>query len=72
MKGPGNRLKFVVRREWACPQCHRRLVTPGSVVQQPCNCRSQDDARGPLWMQLIQDPLGSPLGTFVPDAAAEA
>jgi hypothetical protein len=65
MKGPGNRLKFVVRREWACPQCRRRLVTAGSVVQQRCDCRSLDDARGQLWMQLIQDPLGTPSGTLV-------
>jgi hypothetical protein len=68
MKGPGNRLKFVVRREWACPHCRRRLVTAGSVVQQPCNCRPQEDSRGQPWMQLVQDPLGTPSGAPVTDA----
>jgi hypothetical protein len=57
MKGPGNRLKFVIRRAWECPQCHRRLVTPGSVVQQACNCRTADADAAPVWMKLIKDPL---------------
>jgi hypothetical protein len=57
MKGPGNRLKFVIRREWECPRCRRRLVTAGSVVAQECNCRPAEETGPPLWMQLVQDPL---------------
>jgi hypothetical protein len=57
MKGPGNRIKFVIRRVWECPQCARRLLTPGSVAQQPCNCRPPDPEGGPVWMRLIKDAL---------------
>jgi hypothetical protein len=57
MKGPGNRLKFVIRRQWQCPHCRRILVTAGSVVQQACNCRPTDDPGGAVWMQLVKDAL---------------
>jgi hypothetical protein len=56
MKGPGNRLKFVIRRAWECPRCRARLVTPGSVVQQTClsaACAGQP----PVCMLLVKDPL---------------
>jgi hypothetical protein len=62
MKGPGNRLKFVIRREWACPRCHRRLVTAGSVVHQACTCGPPADGGPQVWMRLIQDPLPTPGG----------
>ncbi len=57
MKGPGNRLKFVIRRQWECPRCGRRLLTHGSVVQQSCDCRGSDHAGEPVPMRLIKDPL---------------
>jgi hypothetical protein len=57
MKGPGNRLKFVIRRVWECPECRRRLVTGGHVVQQPCNCRPPGPDALPVWMQLVKEAL---------------
>jgi hypothetical protein len=57
MKGPGNRLKFVIRRAWECTRCQRRVVTPGSVVYQSCTCTPADAPGGPAWMCLIEDPL---------------
>ncbi len=57
MKGPGNRVKFVIRRVWQCPACGRRLVTAGNVAQQRCACRPADSAEGPIWMQLVRDAL---------------
>lgn len=55
MKGPGNRLKLVIRRAWECPRCRRRTITPGSVVYQACTC--MDGADGPVWMRLVADPV---------------
>jgi hypothetical protein len=60
MKGPGNRLKFVVRRGWVCPLCQRRAVTAGSVVFQVCTCRPTEADAPPVYMQLVDDPLPMP------------
>ncbi len=57
MKGPGNRLKFTIRRAWECPRCRRRTVTPGSVVYHACTCTAADAPGGPVWMRLVADPL---------------
>jgi hypothetical protein len=62
MKGPGNRLKSLIRRQWQCPHCRRIFVTPGSVTAQPCTCRPHDDPAGPVWMQLTKDPVRTPTG----------
>jgi hypothetical protein len=56
MKGPGNRVKFVIRRQWECPLCRKRLVTPGSVVHQACESCSSDRP-GPVWMQMLTEAL---------------
>jgi hypothetical protein len=53
MKGPGNRVKFVIRRVWECPLCQRRLVTPGATTRQTCNCR----ADSPVPMRLVNEAL---------------
>jgi hypothetical protein len=57
MKGPGNRLKFTIRRAWQCPRCGRRAVTPGSVVSQSCNCTPADALGQAVCMRLVADPL---------------
>jgi len=66
MKGPGNRMKLVVRRAWECPLCRRRLLTAGSVVQQACNCRPPDEGGGPVWMRLVEEPRPARRSTLPP------
>jgi hypothetical protein len=54
MKGPGNRRKFVLQREWECPVCCRRVATGGHVVHRACD--GHDEGASPVWMKLIKDP----------------
>ena len=55
MKGPGNRVKFVIRRVWECPHCQRRIVTQGNVAQQSCSCQNAGLADNPTWMRLVKE-----------------
>jgi hypothetical protein len=57
MKGPGNRVKFVIRRSWECPRCGMRLVTSGSVVHINCPAVACVAAAAQFCMRLVKDPL---------------
>jgi len=39
MKGPDQRIKLDVRREWECPQCQTRRRAPGDIVSLRCTCQ---------------------------------
>ena len=54
MKGPGNRLRFDVRRVWECPICHRRERTSGEVVNRLCDCLAKKNGQQTS-MKLIEE-----------------
>lgn len=49
MRGPGNRMKYDVRRLWRCPQCGYERHVAATAVSVRCHC-SKDE---PL-MKLVE------------------
>jgi hypothetical protein len=61
IKGPRGKSKFDIRRLWECPICHRRELTPGSVVNRVCICVANQDPPRQTWMRLIEEPVKRPV-----------
>lgn len=55
MKGPFQRLKFDLRRQWECPVCKRRERTAGTVTFRHCTCQMQKLDGKPVAMKLVAD-----------------
>jgi hypothetical protein len=71
MKGPGGRLKFDIRRQWECPVCHRRKLTPGDVVTRLCTCSAKSDPPRQNWMKLLEQKPARPEPSPPPIAPVE-
>jgi hypothetical protein len=55
MKGPGDRLRHDVRRNWECPACRRRLKTAGTIVHLLCTCGAKETPPREYWMLLLEE-----------------
>jgi hypothetical protein len=55
MKGPGERLKYDLRRVWECPVCHHRERTNGDQTHCLCCCQRKLKPIDRAWMKLIED-----------------
>ncbi|MGE0758529.1 MAG: hypothetical protein AB7F89_03475 [Pirellulaceae bacterium] len=55
MKGPYERLKYDLRREWQCPACQHVERTPGSVTFCWCRCQAQIPVVARRPMRLVHD-----------------
>lgn len=75
MKGPGGRSKFVMRREWECPVCHRRELTGGDVTSRLCACGAKQNPPQQNWMRMFEwkpKPLVRTPAPPAPDASTLA
>jgi hypothetical protein len=55
MKGPGGRLRNLVRREWRCPVCDRQDFTGGDIVNRQCECLAHNEPPRLTWMMLVEE-----------------
>ncbi len=55
MKGPYERLKYVVRRVWECPLCKHRERTEGGVTFEYCRCQKDVPTQQQVCMNLVKD-----------------
>ncbi len=51
MKGPGQRIRYDVRRVWQCPQCGAVAKTAPQQVALECVMHEK-----PVWMKLLEPP----------------
>ncbi|RMG37866.1 MAG: hypothetical protein D6725_08240 [Planctomycetota bacterium] len=52
MKGPGQRIRYDVRRVWKCPQCGATAKTGPQQIALQCVMHDR-----PVWMKLLEPPL---------------
>ena len=52
MKGPFERLKYDLRRQWECPVCHRKERSSFTKTFAHCPCRPGES---PVPMRLVED-----------------
>lgn len=52
MKGPGQRIRYDVRRVWQCPQCGTVAKTGPQQIALECVMHDK-----PVWMKLLEPPL---------------
>jgi len=57
MKGPHERLKYELRRLWACRACKRRQRTSGAVTYRHCSCQMKQLDGNPVVMHLVADSI---------------
>ncbi len=55
MKGPYERLKYVMYRLWECPACGHHERTGGETVFMFCRCQRQYERRDRVCMKLLED-----------------
>ena len=55
MKGPGERLKYDLRRVWECSECHIRTKTSGEVTHTTCVCQSKMPLTEQRCMTMVED-----------------
>ncbi len=55
MKGPYERIKYDLRRVWACPVCNRQERTEGNIASKLCKCQFSESPTKRLWMKLVED-----------------
>lgn len=55
MKGPYERLKYDLRRVWACPVCQHRERTAGNVTSCLCHCQTKVEPAHRQMMKLVED-----------------
>jgi hypothetical protein len=54
MKGPYERLKYVLWRVWECPECQHHERTSGDVTFMYCRCQANNNSKK-VCMHLIKD-----------------
>jgi hypothetical protein len=55
VKGPYERLKYDLRRVWACPLCQHRERTGGDCTSRLCPCQAKVEPAERRYMTLVDD-----------------
>lgn len=55
MKGPYERLKYVLHRLWECPACGQHERTGGDVICMFCRCQTSLPRHQQVCMKLTED-----------------
>ena len=55
MKGPYERLKYLMWRVWECPECHHKERTGGEAINRLCRCQENVQPAEQVWMTLVED-----------------
>ncbi len=70
MKGPYERLKYVMRRVWECPVCQHRERTEGDATFHFCRCQKDVPAPKRVCMKLVKDGVRRTARASTPPATA--
>ena len=55
MKGPFERLKYDLRREWECPACSHKERSSGAETFRFCRCQKKETESQRTPMRLVKD-----------------